>query len=294
MQELIEQGGAFPQMYRPISPEKKYNRDEFVYHQDALFNLAKQKEQLDKDPTNLKAREKISARFFGDKTSHTRIRDVVDMKVIVREIYEGSLEAMARYTDNNFDEMFNDLDERGLQSMLFNVPLYQTNTNTEHNLIVGLINEVSAIEKISKEKDIDKMRKYLAGIVKEDKSIPEYAKRIIKYLSNSNDVIVTIFAKTVEAKNGLLNYALTKDGKFDMGKARALIKDSLKVARDDYDDEENEGKKSDIWEDAIMPYNEKLAEALFITENAKYESEHKDIDDMNKREVKRKAAGLPV
>ena len=82
--------------------------------------------------------------------------------------------------------------------------------------------------------------------------------------------------------------ALTKDNKFDTGKARRLIKDSLKVAEDALEDEKDEGARNDIWNDVIKPYYARLAETAFIDEKIKYEAEHLKIDEKNKREKERR------
>lgn len=287
LEEKIEQIGTLHQLYRPINPSHDYKQEEFLYHQDTLNDLTKWREQIEKDPTNLKPREKLSKKVFGDKKYHVGLSDV-EMKVHARAVQEDALEKMARYSAHNFDKLFNKLEEESVQAYLFSVPLYQTKDNKEHNTLVALIQETSAVQEIAKKKDIGQMRKYLLSAVKNDKSLPNYAKEIISYLANSDSVITRVFSMAADTKGKVLNMALTKNEKFDEDRARKLIKDSLQVAKDAFIEEEDEGARSDIWSDVIKPYYTKLAEIAYVDENLKYEKEHAKIDEKNKRETKRK------
>ena len=130
LEEQIEQAGALPQIYHPITPSHDYNREEFLFHQNVLNDLTGYRAKIDKDPTDLKAREKFSKKVFGDKKYHIGLSDV-EMKVHAKAVQEDSLEKMARYAAHNFDDLFNKLEDESLQAYLFSVPLYKTKDNKD-------------------------------------------------------------------------------------------------------------------------------------------------------------------
>lgn len=288
LDETVEQAGTLPQVYRPIEPSKSHDRGTFLYHQDTLNNLTKYRSQLDKDPNDLKAREDFSRKIFGDPTYHVGLSEV-DMRTHVRAVHEDALEKMAHYAEHNFNELFNRLGDQSLQMLAFSVPLYIVKDNKGHNALVNLLGEVKEIEQIAEKEDIGKMRGYLLNAVEKDKTLPDYMKKIIRYLSKSESTIARVFANANQAKHAILSQALsTKDGKPKTGRLRSLIKDSLNSAKDVLEDEKDEGKKRDIWEDVIRPYYEKLAEVAYINENKKYHEEHSELSNVDQREEERR------
>lgn len=292
LEDTLERAGTLPNVYRPIDPSRSFNRDEFLFHQDTLNDLTEYRAKLDKDPNDIKPREKLSRKIFGDPTYHVGLSEV-DIRAHARAVHEQSLDNMARYAEHHFDKLFDGLEGESLQRLAFSVPLYLVKGDREHNALVNLLNEVREMEQIAQKEDIGKMREYLLRAVKEDKTLPNYMKEIITYLSRSEPVIARIFARANQARHAILSRVIsTEDGKPNVSRLRSLIKTSLESAKTALRNEEDEGQIKDIWEDVVRPYYEKLAEVAYMDEDKKYQEEHSQLDEKNRREIGRRQLGM--
>ncbi|MDO8460771.1 MAG: hypothetical protein Q7S74_06705 [Nanoarchaeota archaeon] len=291
--ELGHNLDSSPFIYNPISPNKRYNREEFLRAQDSFNDLEKYANTLKEKPFDLSAREKLSRLLTGDSSFHSGMAPE-SVARMAKTFYDGSLDALAKYTKTNFDEMFDKLNGKALQRLLFSIRLYNTG-DRDHDSLANLIGDVKSMQEIENkegEEHTSAIRSYVAKKI-ESRNLSDTAKKVIKQLLGDGGFVLKTFRRDSQIKNQILSkYLSTAEGELDENKVRVLIKDGLKKAEEEYDKETNEGRRNDIWEDNLRPYYLEIAKNLFPVEKGEYENDSEDLKEMNERENRRRSSGM--
>ncbi|MBU0907526.1 MAG: hypothetical protein KKE05_05220, partial [Nanoarchaeota archaeon] len=212
--------------YRGIDQTSGYDRDPFVEAYSEFSDLEKYAAAVNKDPHNLGARRDLFGLIFGNKDAHNGVSPEM-IKQTAKDFVDGSKENIGRYAARNFDGMFDDLDPKALESMLFSVQLYKTGKDREHDDLVDTLAEFRQLREMLEKKDIGAIRKYALESLK-DEDLPDPIKGAVAHLAKVDDGMAhMIFDAKYNALNAIIAQALyNQDGSIDEAKARKLIKDS--------------------------------------------------------------------
>ena len=202
---------------------------------------------------------------------------------------------MAKFVENNRDELLEKLSEKQLLSLIGRVPLYPTG-NREHDRVSYLINKLREMQRAGQEKgDIsdvvqEELKELIEQMPEEQRSFMQYCPEMMGSLTKS------IAQKLGGAYEGLFR---KEDKSLDK---RAMVKyliDNYKVAEDFLDDTNkpaneklSEGEKASIWDKNLKTQYLEIARELLGSEKKKYKRD-KDEDKENRKD-KAKSLGLAV
>ncbi len=290
LEEMLEGAEGAQVRYRPISPERDYDRREFLGAQDELNDLEEYNEALEKDPFNVGAREDLCTRLFGDEREHMNYTPD-GIRKLSKEAFKDGREGMGKYVENKRDMFLEMLDGEALFGLVTSVPLYKTG-HKEHDEIVELMNNVKYMEAVLEKQNIGEMRKAVLKKA-ESKAVPKWAQKIIKYFAGDSNFVKRVFVRDHANKAAVLQMSLSRDAEYDADKIRTLVINSLNQANEELDNEDNsEKEKKDIWENCIRPYYLNMAKLAFAKEKKEFEEDSEEIRNKNEREAERRELGM--
>lgn len=284
-----------PFKYYPIEPKKRFKSLDFIIAEKELEgDMNPWQEALIKDPFNPKIREKVSSKLYGDPTLHNGKQPEMVRKEI-REACKDGTKKMAQYVDNNLNDFLKLFEGNSLLKLLVSMPLYKTK-NSEHNKVVSAVNHMKKLANIAKEEDIDKMREIVFESIKQ-RNIPDWAKKVAAYFAKDANYLKFLYNGDVARADYNLKKIISPEGKIDESRAKTVIRNSIKKAKDEYDAEKDEGKKGDIWDDDIEPAYTAIARNAYPLAVKDYirRTGHDDegkADEVREREQERKDLGM--
>lgn len=259
-------------------------------------------------------RENIGAVLFGPEKGEQIGRDLEE-KIIRDAAKQGRKHGekrMAEWVRNNWNAVFDkiedsdDCDQLYMQ-MALTVPLLsivdedgkEREDYKRHNTAVKFLRAVQdaqAALKSAQDGDTGKMRKVVESKIK-DQNVPEWGRKLLKAYINDQTFLQLVFQEEYQARQQILQAALTKDGKNpDKDKIKDLINDSAKEAWRLHNKETDKGRQKDIFEKGIAPMYNRIADAVYQVVTKEYqkdmEDEHPEIKKANERAAERKAAGM--
>ena len=275
--------------YSPIDSRKSYDRNEFAYHMDYLYNeLIKPYERIRKNENVQYNLGKLGRKLYRDGSYFFHQKD--PLISAEKEGYEfthaGKIE-MGMYVKRNIDTFFEKNNAKTLRELLLSVPL-TTDGQGWYTEAVSDIEEFKGIMETSK--DAGKISSFVAQKIQNQ---PFWIKRIHESFGGIQEYDQRLFGfyfsyyqnKFVEATGG-------KEP--DKNKIENILKISLDIGWKAFDEETDgnlyDGDKGDIYEQTMLPVYLGLANGIFKTEYEEREREEELIKW--EREEKRKRSNV--
>ncbi len=278
IRRIQKQANATDHAFRAIDGSGSYSQRALASSQDALNEMGAEREALKKSPLELKAKENVAERLYGDKREHLS-RSSDELQLGIKEAQKEAARQIALYVERNFDRVFSNFEDGRGSVSLANLVVNQSNLystggeNKDHDYVVGSIMDLRHLGKIAEDKDLGKMR----GIVEKSmksKDVPEWGRKVMKYFLNDERFIEATFQKIYSAKAQVVQVALhRKDGKPNVSRLKSLLEESLKIAKEKRDEETDESKIGDIKSDVIDPIYLGVARAVYPIVKAKSDDE---------------------
>ena len=281
--------------FRPMNPNKNYDRETFVKSFDNHQKLEDYLKRLNENHDDPKTMRKLGYLLAGSGDYFEQFDNPSEHAMVEGErAHTHSTENTARHVHRNLDDFLDIYDDDELMTLASSVPLYKLDSNDaeseEHNKYVELTNEIRMIHKISEDKDIDAMAKYVSKKISKE---PEWYQESFNYFGNRRDNIVALFSTYAQdAEVELISASRTREGKINANKLRNVLKDGLKQAWKEHSKESNLGDKEDIWEDAIRPVYMEVARGIFKKEKARTKRDKNPAREARKAE--RRRLGIPA
>lgn len=276
--------------YQPVNPETGYDRTRYIFSQDQLNDLESYVGKLKQDPNDSKTRGKLTGLLFGDRNLGLRL-PIEQLRHMAKQALDTGSDSMAKYVRRNLDDFLDSevLIDEGLEHLALSAPLYLTG-NEEQDKLAAIIADYQTVSKIAKDGDTGKMAKYITAKLKE-KKVPEWVAKTVSALAQISGFAQAIFERYMKASNQLLvNRMYTQSGdeaKLNRKLLESMIRDSIKLAEDKFEDETDEGKRGDIWDDDLKPILYAIANEPFGYVKEKYERD--EIPELREREDQRHA-----
>jgi hypothetical protein len=284
-------------VFRPIDKDSSYDPQTFVKAQGQLNDITGYIHALNQPNggANIGARRDLSEKLYGDSNEQLRRTDTQLMSE-ARDAESSAVENMGRYIEHNSGQVMNRLDGNSLATLVRNShPLYLTG-NKQHDEVVADIIELRAMNS-SDEKMVAQAQKSMMDRINNDEEVPDWIKvSIQRYNTLESPFVSMIFARYSAGQKKALDSYLTKGGKPDETKLKALINNSLRAAYDKFDDvpkgKEHDGERSDIWEQNLRPCYLEIAKELRSLEKRKLEAKDSKKQEEKAREKERQSLGM--
>ena len=278
--------------YQPINPEESYSRNYYLFHHKNLQDLIEYREKLTKDPFDPSARKDLSVLLFGRNNPNALANKQPDfIRKAIKESYDDGTDKMAKFARKNLQSILDLYNPQGLVNLALQIPLYTVN-ESQHDSDVQLIREVNEIQQITKDKNLNAMRKVVVGHAK--KYYAKWLQNLIgAYAVALDSFVQEEFGQIAQEKNARLNGTFVKDNKIDTDRLKNLILTSINEAEKAWDDEEDEGDKSEVWKNDLKPAYLAIAQAPYQSLKLEADTEVKFESDRIKRAKERHEKGMP-
>lgn len=289
-----------------LEPTKTYDRTTFVKSMKNLSDLEEWAQVAEKDPFDPEMRRKVGilvkddASFYDSGYAPDMFKQILresqsDLIKKVRGWTESdgkTFETRAGYVETNYNKFLKKLSTEDLVAYMQNVPLCKTGKE-DVDKVVKLVKDARGVNSIShiedSEERINRMREYVADKLE---NAPEHIRAEFQYSQKSPDYIQRAFASLFKQAGLKLGKELTKNDKLDRDKIEMVIRESMKVAREQFDKTKHLKDKSDLYDAAIAPYYEILARRVYP--NEKKEEKEEFEKERVKQAKERKSKGLPL
>jgi len=240
--------------YEPINPQSSFDREEFVESYKNFSKLRGYLKTLVKDSEEPTAIYKTAKLLHGDPQYYEK--EKIQIRPNLEEAVLVSNENMARYVRENLSSFLDILEDEDLMSLILSLPLYRTEMDY-CNEVIDAVNNFRCLQTIAKEPE--KIAQYVA---QELERKPELKEEFAK-AENKQEYISKVFNSCLSEVGENLNKKLmVKTGetkRTNRSLLEEVFRESLNIAEEKYEEEENSGDKNDVWEDVVRPYYEAVA-----------------------------------
>jgi len=283
-----------------IKPETKYDpnsdsiREEFVKRASDLFDIEDYYKRLDKNQNDLGALDdiiNIATKYMpGDRDENVRIlKNPHNALRQAQVLTDSGYLSMAKFVENNRDEILKSLNEKQLFSLINNTPLYPTG-NQEHDRVSYIINKLNQMRKAGQEQGEAGIGSVIQEELKElIEYVPEEQKLFIQECPEMiNSLTRGLIGKVQKAHSALFK---KEDKSLDKEAMIKHLEDNYKVVEDVMDNGNmSDNEKLSLWDKNLKMQYVEIARELFGPEKKKYKKD-KDEDKENRKD-KAKRLGL--
>lgn len=283
-----------------IDPSIKYDpnsdsiREEFVKKASDLFDVEDYCQMLEKNINDLGALNDLTGIALeympGDKDKNVEIlREPRNALKWGKKMQDYGQPDMARFIENNRDEILKKMNEKQMFSLINEIELYPTG-NQEQDRASYLITKLKQLKKASQEQGEEGVKAVIGEELNELASkIPEEQ---MAFLQECPEMIRSLTSGLIKKMQGAHSALFKKEDKsLDKEAMIKHLEDNYKVVEDAMDNNEmSDNEKLSLWDKNLKMQYVAIARELFGPEKKKYKRD-KD-EDKEDRKDKAKSLGL--
>jgi len=274
-------------------PNSNSIREEFVKKASDLFDVEDYCQMLEKNINDLGALNDltgIALKYMpGDKDKNVEIlREPRNALKWGKKMQDYGQPDMARFIENNRDEILKKMNEKQMFSLINEIELYPTG-NQEHDRASYLIIKLKQLKKASQEQGEEGVKAVIGEELNELASkIPEEQ---MAFLQECPEMISSLTSGLIKKLKGAHGALFKKDGKnLDKNAMIKYLEANYEVIEDIMDDDKmSNDEKFNLWDKNLKNQYLAIARTLFPGEKKKYKRD-KD-EDKEDRKDKAKSVG---